>query len=201
MREATAIEREAVRRHNWLVRKTLEIPIRAELTELKKQIRDWPAARAVKGTILQIRFAPGAEPVKLPVALRHIVATESTNLKIEVDASASTYAHSYQTRFIDRSLVDVACELKLPLEATCISLVLGWNIDVLTAEFTLTNIQADKLLEPIGELTIGEVPALALAVGPAKFVAGHLTLLVAIVVSFDLVLFYSWFWLKDSFAV
>ena len=69
---------------------------------------------------------------------------------------------------------------------------MGWNIDVLTAEFALTNAQADKLLETIGEKTVGEVLALALAAGPAKFVAGPLTLLVEIVVSCDLTMFYSY---------
>ena len=69
---------------------------------------------------------------------------------------------------------------------------MGWNIDVLTAEFALTNAQADKLLETIGEMTVGEVLAHALAAGPAKFVAGPITLLVEIVVSCDLTMFYSY---------
>ena len=79
-REATATAREAVRRHNWLVRSNVEIPVREELPEMAKQIGDWPTARAVERTIPQIRFAPGSEPVKLPVGLRHIIATESDNL-------------------------------------------------------------------------------------------------------------------------
>ena len=45
---------------------------------MMKQIGDWPAARAVETTSPQIRFAPGAEPVKLLVGLRNIFATEST---------------------------------------------------------------------------------------------------------------------------
>ena len=37
-RESNVTEREAVRRYNWLVRKDKEIPVRAELAELTKQI-------------------------------------------------------------------------------------------------------------------------------------------------------------------
>ena len=91
-REATATEREAVRRHNWLVRSNTEIPVREELSDMTKQIGDWPTARAVERTIPQIRFASGSEPVILPVGLRNIIATESANLKAEVDACAITYA-------------------------------------------------------------------------------------------------------------
>ena len=51
---------------------------------------------------------------------------------------------------------------------------------------------ADKLLETIGEATVGEVLALALTMGPTKFVAGPLALLVDIVISCDLTSFYSY---------
>ena len=78
------------------------------------------------------------------------------------------------------------------MSAICTSLGLGWNIDVLAAEFALTNVQTDKLLETIGEMTVGEVLALALAAGPTKFVAGPLALLIEIVVSCDLIMFYSY---------
>ena len=192
MRESNVTEREAVRRHNWLVRKDKEVPVRAELAELSKQIGTWPAARTVERTILQISFATGIEPVKLPVGLRHIVAAEATNLKDEVDAASITYAHWYRTRFVDRTLADVARELDCPLEFFCTSLGLGWNIDVIAAEFSLTNAQADKLLETIGEATVGEVLALALTMGPTKFVAGPLAMLVDIVISGDLITFYSY---------
>ena len=89
-RESTATEREAVRRHNWLVRSNVEIPVREELSEMAKQIGDWPTARAVQRTIPQIRFERGSEPVKLHVGLRHIIATESANLKAEIDACSIT---------------------------------------------------------------------------------------------------------------
>ena len=191
-RELTAVEREAVRRHNWLVANTTDVPICEELTELMKQIGDLPAARAFERTIPRIRFAPGIEPVNLPVGLRHIVATESTNLKADVNVCAITYAHWYKARFIDRTLTDVAFELKLPLETVCTSLGLGWNLDVLATDFALTDLQANKPLETLGEMTIEEVLALALAVGPAKCVAGPLALLIEIVVFCDLIVFYSY---------
>ena len=130
--------------------------MRAELAELTKQIGAWPAARTVERTILQIHFATGIEPVKLPVGLRHIVAAEATNLKDEVDAASITYAQWF------------------------------------AAGFSLTNAQADKLLETIGEATVGEVLALALTMGPTKFVAGPLALLVDVVISGDLITFYSY---------
>ena len=86
----------------------------------------------------------------------------------------------------------MAREHDCPLEAFCTSLGLGWNIDVIAAEFSLTNVQADKLLETTGEATVGEVLALALTMGPTKFVAGPLALLVDIVTSGDLIAFYSY---------
>ena len=151
-----------------------------------------PAARTVERTIPQIHFASGIEPVKLPVGLRCIVAMEATNLKAEVDAAATTYAYWYQTRFATRTLAEVARELNCPLEAFCTSLGLGWNLEVLTSEFSLTSTQTDKLLETIGEATVGEILALALAMGPTKLVAGPLALLVDIVIACDLTVFYSY---------
>ena len=192
MRVPNVSEREAARRYNWLVRKDKEVPVRAELAELVKQIEAWPAALTVERTFPQIHFATGIEPVKLPVGIRHILANEATNLKNEVDAASITYAHWYQTRFVNRTLAEVAREHDCPLEAFCTSLGLGWNIDVITAEFSLTNVQADKLLETIGEATVGEVLALALTMGPTKFVAGPLALLIDIVTSGDLITFYSY---------
>ena len=121
-RESNVTEREAVRRYNWLVRKDKEIPVRAELAELTKQIGAWPAARTVERTIPQIHFASGIESVKLSVGLQCIVAIEATNLKAEVDAAATTYAYWYQTRFATRTLAEVARELNCPLEAFCTSL-------------------------------------------------------------------------------
>ena len=47
MRKSNMTEREAVRRHNWLVRKDKEISVRTELAELVKQVGAWPAARTV----------------------------------------------------------------------------------------------------------------------------------------------------------
>ena len=191
-RESNVTEREAVRRYNWLVRRDKEIPVRAELADLTKQIGAWPAARTVERTIPQIHFASGIEPVKLPVGLRCIVAIEATNLKAEVDAAATTYAYWYQTRFATRTLAEVARELNCPLAAFCTSLGLGWNLEVLTSEFSLTSTQTDKLLETIGEATVGEILALALAMGPTKFVAGPLALLADMVIACDLTVFYSY---------
>ena len=92
MRESNVSEREAVRRHNWLVRRDKEVPVRTEWAELTKQIGASPAAGTIERTIPQIRFAARIEPVKLPVGLGHIVAAEATNLKDEVDAASITYA-------------------------------------------------------------------------------------------------------------
>ena len=125
----------------WLVRKDKEIPVRAELAELSKQIGAWPAARTVERTIPQIHFASGIEPVKLSVGLRCIVTIEATNLKAKVDAVATTYAYWYQTRFATRTLAEVARELNCPLEGFCTSLGLGWNLEVITSEISLTPTQ------------------------------------------------------------
>ena len=81
---------------------------------------------------------------------------------------------------------------RLPSGIFCTSLGLGWNIDVIAAEFSLTNAQADKLLETIGEATVGEVLALALTMGPTKFVAGPLAMIVDVVISGNLTTFYRY---------
>ena len=161
--------------------------MRTELAELVKQIGAWPVARTVERTIPKIHFATGIELVKLTVGLRHIVATEATNLKIEGDAAGCHHQRPMVSNKIRGQNADqVAQEIDCPMEAFCTSLGLGRNIDVVAAEFSLTNVQAAKLPDTIGEATVGEVLALALAVGPAKFVAGPLALLIDIVVSCDL---------------
>ena len=51
----------------------------------------------------------------------------------------------------------------------------GWNLDVITDEFNLSQKQVKNLTDTLELMTINEVLALALALGPTEFVAGPLT--------------------------
>ena len=114
-----------MRRHNWHVRNTIEVPIRGELTKLMKQIGDWPAVRAVQRTIPQICFAARTEPIKISIGLRTIIAYDAINLKVETEARAITYAHWYQTRIVRRTRSEISRDLSLPIEALSTSFGLG----------------------------------------------------------------------------
>ena len=190
MRESNVTEREAVRRYNWLVRKDKEISVRTELTELVKQIGARPAARTVERLHSPGSLCRGNRACQAARRPKTHCSCRDNQIK---DRGRRRWHHVwYQARFASRTLAEVARELNCPLEAFCTSLGLGWNIEVVTTEFKLTPTQADKLLETIGEATIGEVLALALAMGPTKFVAGPPALLVDIVISCDLTSFYSY---------
>ena len=64
--------------------------------------------------------------------------------------------------------------LSVPFQALLTSFSLGWNLDVVADEFCLTDGQLQKLTDILKGTTVNEVLALALALGPTKFVAGPL---------------------------
>ena len=58
---------------------------------------------------------------------------------------------------------------------------LGWHLEFMADEFCLTDEQLQKLTDALKGTTVNEVLALALALGPTKFVAGPLAMIVDLV--------------------
>ena len=73
--------------------------------------------------------------------------------------------------------------LSVSFHALLTSFGLGWHMDVVADEFYLTDAQLEKLTEVLKGTTVNEVLALALALGPTKFVAGSLAIVVDLVTS------------------
>ena len=137
-------------------------PVQGELTEMMRQIGDWPPQLAMERTIPQIRFTTNIEPIKIPVGLRNFVAREAVTLKAELDAGDITYVYWYQSRMVNRAMAERSRKLSLPLKAVATSLDIRRNPEVIASEFNLTDNQFAKLLESIAEMTVGEVLSLAL---------------------------------------
>ena len=75
----------------------------------------------------------------------------------------------------------VARTLSVSFHALLTSFGLGWHMDVNADEFNLTERQLQTLTDVLKRTTINEVLALALALGPTKFVAGPLAIVVDLV--------------------
>ena len=65
-------------------------------------------------------------------------------------------------------------------------------MDVVAGEFNLTDDQLQRLTETLKETSINEVLVLALALGPTKFVAGPLAIVVDLVTSGGVLEFYTY---------
>ena len=99
------------------------------------------------------------------MVLQHIVPQEAVVLEQDVQACELTYREWYQTE-----LATVTRALFVSFPSLMTSFSLGWNLDVITDEFKLNRTQVKKLTE-----------TLALALGPIKFLAGPLAILVDLV--------------------
>ena len=82
--------------------------------------------------------------------------------------------------------------LSVSFPALMTSFGLGWNLDVITDEFKLNRPQVTKLTEPFELMTVNEVLALALFLGPTKFLAGPLAVVVDLVAARVLLEFYTY---------
>ena len=69
---------------------------------------------------------------------------------------------------------------------------LGWHLDVIAAELCLTDDQLKRLTDLLQRTTVNEVLALALALGPTKFVAGPLAILVDLTTTGGILDFYTY---------
>ena len=82
--------------------------------------------------------------------------------------------------------------LSVSFQALLTSFGLGWHMDVIADEFNLTDEQLQRLTETLKETSVNEVLALALALGPTKFVAGPLAIVVDLVTSGGVLEFYTY---------
>ena len=139
--EATLKERENMRRYNWLVREAHPNTIKADLAAVWDQIGRWPLNREVERTIPQIQFANSTEIIKMPLCVRHLVAQEAVTLDELVQAREVTYGDWYQDRLATVTLEMAARGLYASFPALLTSFGLGWHLDVIAAEFCLTDDQ------------------------------------------------------------
>ena len=172
--EATLTEREKMRRYNWLVHEAHPNTIKADLAAVLDQLNRCPLSREVERTIPQVQFAENTEIIKMPLGIRRIVAHEAVTLSNLVRAKKATYGDWYNDRLATVTLEMAARTLSVSFHALLTSFGLGWHMDVIADEFNLTDGQLQKLTEILKETSVNVVLALALALGPTKFVAGPL---------------------------
>ena len=190
--EATLKERENMRRYNWLVCEAHPNTIKADLAAAWDQIGRWPLNREIERTIPQLQFANNTEIIKMPLGVRHLVEQEAVTLDELVQAREVTYGDWYQDRLATVTLEIAARGLSASFPALLTSFGLGWHLDVIAAEFCLTNDQLKRLTDLLQRTTVIEVLALALALGPTKFVAGPLAILVGLTTTGGILEFYTY---------
>ena len=187
--EATLKERENMRRYNWLVREANPNTIKADLAAVWDQFGRWPLNREIERTIPQIQFANNTEIIKMPLGVRHLVAREAVTLDELVQAREVTYGDWYQDRLATVTLEMAARGLSASFLALLTRFGLGWHLDVTATEFCLTD--DHRLTDLLQRTTVKEELALALALGPTKFVAGPLAILVDLTTTGGILEFYT----------
>ena len=126
------------------------------------------------------------------MGLRHIVAREAVTLDQSVQAREVTYGDWYNDRFATVTLEIAVRTLSVSFHALLTSFGLGWHLDVIADEFRLTDGQLQKLTGVLKWTTVNEVLALALALGPTKFVAGPLAIVVDLVTTGGVLEFHTY---------
>ena len=164
--EATLKDRENMPWYNWLEREAHPNTIKADLAAVWDQIGRWPLNREIERTMPQIQFANNTEIIKMPLGVRHLVAQEAVTLDELVPAREVTYGDWYQDRLATVTLEMAARGLSASFPALLTSFGLGWHLDVIAAEFCLTDDQLKRLTDLLQRTTVNEVLALALALGP-----------------------------------
>ena len=190
--ETTREERKNMRRYNWLVRDAHPKTVRADLAAVWDQIGRWPLNRELGRTIPQIQFADNPDIIEMPLVSRHIVAHEALTLDQLVQARKATYGDWYHDRIATVTSEMAARTLSVSFPALMTSFGLGWHLDVVADEFRLTGEQLQKLTGMLKGTTVNEVLALALALGPTKFVAGPLAKVVDLVTAGGVLVFYTY---------
>ena len=82
--------------------------------------------------------------------------------------------------------------LSVSFSALLTSFGLGWHLDEITEEFGLKREQVKKLTDTLKKTTGNEVLAVALTLGPTKFVDGPLALMVDLVTAGGVLEFYTY---------
>ena len=82
--------------------------------------------------------------------------------------------------------------LSMSFSALLTSFGLGWHLDVITEEFSLNREHVKKKTDVLKRTTVNEVLALALALGPTKFVASSLAIMVDLVTAGGILEFYTY---------
>ena len=124
--------------------------------------------------------------------MRHLVAQEAVTLDELVQAREVTYGDWYQDRLATVTLEMAARGLSASFPVLLTSFGLGWHLDVIAAEFCLTDDQLKRLTDLLQRTTVNVVLALALALGPTKFVAGPLAILVDLTTTGGILEFYTY---------
>ena len=120
------------------------------------------------------------------------MAQEAVVLEEAIQACELTYAEWYHVQFAMVTLPVAARWLSVSFPALMTSFGLGWNLDVTMDEFKLNEAQVKKLAETLESMTINEVLALVLAIGPTKIVAGPLGIVDDLVAAGNLIIFYTY---------
>ena len=189
--EANITEHENMRRYNWLVREAHPNTIKADLAAVWDQLNRWPLNREVERTISQVQFAENTEIIKMQLGIRHIVAHEAVTLSNLVQAKEITYGDWYNDRLATVTLEMAARTLAIfpcIVDEFWIGLAHGCHSRQIQPDRRTTA----KLTEVLKGTSVNEVLALALALGPTKFVAGPLAIVVDLVTSGGVLEFYAY---------
>ena len=124
--------------------------------------------------------------------MRHIVYQEAVILERVIPAREIISGEWYQGRLATVILPMAARALSVSFPVLMTRFGLGWNLDIVTDEFNLSRTQVKTLIETLELMTVSEVPALRLILGPTKFVAGPLAIVVDLVAAGDLLEFYTY---------
>ena len=95
----------------------------------------------------------------------------------------ATYGDWNNDRLVTVTLEKAARTLSVSFHALLTSFGLGWHMDVIADDFNLTDGHLQKFTDVLNGTSVNEVLALALALGPTKFVAGPLAFVVDLVTS------------------
>ena len=153
---------------------------------------EWQMASQPRGKTYDTAGTQKTEIIELPLGLRHIVAQEAVTLDQAIQAREITYGEWYQDRLATVTIQMAARALSVPFPALLMNFSLGWNLDVITGEFSLSQAQVKKLTDTLELMTINEVLARALALAPTKIVAGPLANVVDLVAAGGLLEFFTY---------
>ena len=126
------------------------------------------------------------------------MAEETVVLEQLVQACKLTYAAGYPAQLATVTLPIAARALSISFPALMTSFGRGLNLHVIAVEFKLNRAQVKKLNETLELMTVNEVLALSLALGPTNFVASPLAIVVDLAAAGNLLEFYMYLVLNQG---